>query len=525
MKVSLRLFVLFCVLSFSSCNTSENVDVAPPNILFAIADDVSYPHMGAYGTDWVNTPAFDRVAQEGLLFERAYTPNAKCAPSRSIILTGRNSWQLEEAANHWPYFPEKFKTYAEAFTENGFHVGYTAKGWAPGVALDANGDRRQLTGKAYNEHSLDPPAEHISRNDYARNFEAFLEDWSGEKPFVFWYGSLEPHRAYEFGAGVNKGGKSLEEIDQVPAFWPDNDSTRMDILDYAFEIEHFDAHLMQMLDLLEAKGELDNTLVIVTADNGMPFPRVKGQSYEMSNHLPLAIMWRAGIRNAGRVIEDFVSFIDFAPTFFEVLGLDPVQSGMQPIQGKSLFALLTDTAEEAHRNHVLIGKERHDIGRPQDVGYPMRGIVRDGYLYIRNFEPDRWPSGNPETGYLNCDGSPTKSVCLTARTTPGEERYWQWSFGKRGSEELYNVNDDPYCVTNLAAEADYTSLKNELSALMEQGLAAENDPRMEGRGSVFDEYLYADEPHQGFYEKYQAGESLSAGWVNASDFEVLSEEE
>ena len=527
MKVTSPLVIAFLLLCISGCAESIPEDTKPPNILFAIADDVSYPHMGAYGTDWVRTPAFDRVAEEGLLFERAYTPNAKCAPSRSIILTGRNSWQLEEAANHWPYFPQKFKTYAEAFTESGLHVGYTAKGWGPGVPLDEAGNRRELAGKAYNEYQLDPPADHISSNDYARNFEAFLDAWSGDKPFVFWYGSLEPHRAYDFGASIEVGGKSPDEIDQVPAFWPDNDSTRTDMLDYAFEIEHFDSHLMRMLALLEERGELENTLVVVTADNGMPFPRVKGQSYEMSNHLPLAVMWPSGIQDPGRKVEDFVSFADFAPTFFDVLDLDIAQSGMEPVEGKSLRGVMRNETQELHRDHVLIGKERHDIGRPQDAGYPIRGIVKGDFLYIQNFEPDRWPSGNPETGYLNCDGSPTKSVCLNARTTPGMKQYWQLSFGKRGPEELYNIVQDPYCVENLVDDEVYTPIKQELSELMVQGLTAQNDPRILGQGAIFDEYKYSDVKNQGFYERYMAGESLPTGWVNDSDFEdgILEEEE
>lgn len=99
-----------------------------PNILFCISDDQSWKHAGAYGCDWVKTPAFDQVAAEGLLFKRAYTPNAKCAPSRACILTGRNSWQLEEACNHWCYFPSKFRTWPEAFVQNGYHVGMTGKG-------------------------------------------------------------------------------------------------------------------------------------------------------------------------------------------------------------------------------------------------------------------------------------------------------------------------------------------------------------------------------------------------------------
>lgn len=526
MKSQSPLLALLFLLCVPGCIAPEAEEINPPNILFAIADDVSYPHMGAYGTEWVRTPAFDRVAREGLLFERAYTPNAKCAPSRSIILTGRNSWQLEEAANHWPYFPQKFKTYAEAFTERGFYVGYTAKGWGPGVPLDADGNRRQLAGKPFNEHSLQPPADHISSNDYARNFEGFLDSWSGESPFVFWYGSLEPHRAYEFGASIEVGGRSPDEIDRVPGFWPDNDSTRIDMLDYAFEIEHFDTHLMRMLDLLEERGELENTLVIVTADNGMPFPRVKGQSYEMSNHLPLAIMWPAGIKNAGRMIKDFISFTDFAPTFLDVLGLDIEETGMEPMEGKSLLSIFNDENTSPHRDHVLIGKERHDIGRPGDVGYPIRGIVKDEFLYIQNFESDRWPSGNPETGYLNCDGSPTKSVCLNARTTQGMKHYWQLNFGKRGEEELYNIAEDPECLVNLVASDGYMGVKEELSELMTRALTDQNDPRILGQGSVFDTYKYSDERNQGFYERYMAGEDLPTGWVNDSDFEkeILDEE-
>ncbi|MEZ4699230.1 MAG: sulfatase [Rhodothermales bacterium] len=494
---------------------------SPPNILFAIADDVSFPHMGAYGTDWVRTPAFDRVARDGLLFMRAYTPNAKCAPSRSAILTGRNSWQLEAAANHWPYFPEGYGTYVEALAANGYHAGYTAKGWAPGVARDAEGQVRRLTGTPYNERKLTPPASGIGDIDYAENFRAFLDDRPADQPFVFWYGGLEPHRGYEFGSGEAKGGKSKDEIDAVPAFWPDIDSVRTDMLDYAFEIEHFDTHLQRMLDLLDERGELENTLVVVTADNGMPFPRVKGQSYEFSNHLPLAIMWPAGIRQTGRRIDTFVSFIDLAPTFLDAAGVDLAGAPMRPIQGKSLMPLLRDEAGATHRDHVLIGKERHDIGRPGDVGYPMRGIVRDGWLYIRNYAPDRWPAGNPETGYLNCDGSPTKTVCLDRRRAPDEARYWQWSFGFRPGEELYDIANDPECLSNRADDPSVAALKSELETLLVAELTAEGDPRMRGEGAVFDAYPYADEKHQHFYERYRAGEPLEAGWVNASDFEAI----
>ncbi len=493
-----------------------------PNILLAIADDASYPHMGAYGCDWVQTPAFDRVAKEGILFTNAYTPNAKCAPSRACILTGRNSWQLEQAANHWCYFPEKFTTYAETLTEHDYHVGYTAKGWAPGVPGEIDGKPRQLTGTDYDARTTEPPAEHISNTDYFANFRDFLNDKPDNRPFAFWYGGREPHRRYEYGVGINKAGKELSDIDRVFPFWPDNETVRTDLLDYAYEIEYFDSHLQRMLTLLEAQGELDNTLVIVTADNGMPFPRIKGQEYEYSNHLPLAIMWKDGIRNPGRVVDDFVNFIDFAPTFLELADIPEAASGMQPIQGRSLTDIFLSRQAgvvNPDRDHVLIGKERHDVGRPHDWGYPIRGIIKGGYLYIRNFEPTRWPAGNPETGYLNCDGSPTKTVCLEARQNPDTRKYWEWNFGKRPAEELYHIAEDPECLTNLATGEEYQELKQALQDQLVAELTDQGDPRMFGEGHVFDEYLYADTRTRHFYERYMAGEDIPAGWVNASDFE------
>ncbi len=503
-------------------------EASRPNILFCIADDASYPNMGAYGCNWVKTPGFDRVAKEGILFTRCYTPNAKCAPSRSCILTGRNSWQLEEAANHWPFFPAKFKTYAETLIEHDYHVGFTGKGWAPGRAFDANGKRRSLTGPAYQQKTTKPPASGIANRDYAANFELFLQDRPEGKPFCFWYGGHEPHRAYEYDSGVRYGGKKLDEIDKVYKFWPDNETIRTDLLDYAFEIEYFDQHLQKMLATLEKAGELDNTLVVVTADNGMPFPRIKGQEFEYSNHLPLAIMWKKGIQNPGRKVRDFVNFIDFAPTFLDLAGVDGEKAGMHPIQGQSLTEIFDAPADDIvclDRDHVLIGKERHDIGRPHDWGYPIRGIFKGDFLYLRNFEPDRWPAGNPETGYLNCDGSPTKTQILDLWRTGTAPDFWTWSFGKRPEEQMYNVAKDPECMNNLAADAQYADLKEAMKKQMVSELREQKDPRMFGQGHVFDEYEYADKSGVHFYERFMKGEKLRAGWVSPTDFEKKAVEE
>ncbi len=516
----MNLLALLLTIAFATSTASGQS--SRPNILFAVADDASWEHFSAYGCDWVDTPVFDRVARDGILFTRAYTPNAKCSPSRSCIVTGRNSWQLGEAANHMNRISTKYLSYVEILDAQGYHTGHTGKGWGPGLAKDENGNDRHLAGKPFNQHELEPPAKHISETDYAKNFEAFLDAKPAGTPFCFWYGGKEPHRRYEAGVGRRLGGKSLSEIDEVPAFWPDTETVRSDMLDYGYEIEYFDKHLGHMLETLENRGLLENTLVVVTSDNGMPFPRVKGQLYEYSHHMPLAMMWPAGITKPGRTIDDYISFIDFAPTFLEIANVDPITAGMAPIQGRSLTNLLQSTQSgrvDPDRDFVLIGKERHDPGRPNNLGYPIRGILRDGYLYLVNYETDRWPSGNPEAGYLNCDGSPTKTQILQMRRDGTNTEYWQLNFGKRVSQELYNVEKDPACVVNLASNPEYAPRLSELRDAMESALREQDDPRMFGNGKVFEEYEIAWDFFDQFYERIVAGKNVPTRWVNPTDFE------
>lgn len=496
----------------------------PPNILFAIADDWGV-HAGAYGTDWVKTPNFDRVAKDGILFTRAYTPNAKCAPSRACILTGRNSWQLEAAANHWCFFPSKFKTWCESLNENGWHVGHTNKGWAPGIALDANGKARQLTGKAWNQQRAKPPTKSISNNDYASNFSAFLDAAPNDQPWAFWYGAGEPHRKYEFGSSLNQGRK-LDEVDRVPTYWPDNETVRTDMLDYAVEVEHFDTHLGRMIAELEKRDLLKNTLIIVTSDHGMPFPRCKGAAYRDSNQIPFAMMWPSGITQPGRTIDGYVSLIDIAPTIIDLAGLKWQDTGMASTPGFSLRYWLSDPTTQPTgvwaRTHVLIGKERHDIGRPHDWGYPIRGVIWNDLLYIKNHEPDRWPHGNPETGYLNSDGGATKTEVIEAHRKDPQNPHWQWCFGKRPEAELYDLAKDPDCIKNLVETHPQAA---NLKQILEYELKKEGDPRINGNGKIFDEYLYADKQRRGFYERFMTGEKIPTNWVNPSDFETSTKSE
>jgi arylsulfatase A-like enzyme len=496
-KINRRYFMPMIVMATAvarlSCATAEPVLAKPvptqrPNILFAIADDWSYGHAGAYGCRWVKTPAFDRVAKDGILFANAYTPTGKCSPSRASILTGRNPWQLKAAANHSPVFPPEFKTYAEALGGHGYFVGMTGKGWAPGVAKDQHGQPRQMAGQPFDKRTAPPPTPQTSKGDYAGNFEEFLDAAPKNQPWCFWYGGREPHRGYEYGSGVAKGGKKTSDIDRVPGCWPDNETVRNDMLDYAFEIEFFDRHLGRMLAVLEKRGLLANTLVVVTSDNGMPFPHDKGYAYNNSDHLPLAIMWPSKIQKPGRVVEDYVSFIDFAPTFIEVAGLKWEQTGMAPATGRSLTGLF-DGKSDPQRDHVLVGKERNDVCRPGGVGYPIRGIAKNGMLYLHNFEPDRWPAGDPK-GYGDADDGPTKSEVIQTRDIPGQKHFWEVCFGKIPADQLFDLRRDPDCLTNLAASVDFQPYQRQLF----EELKSQSDPRLIGPKDFFDQFPNTKHP-------------------------------
>ncbi len=477
--------------------------MSKPNILFAIADDAS--HFSAYGHAFVDTPCFDRVAREGVLFANAFTTNPKCAPSRACILTGMHTWQLEDACNHFGVFPSKFAVFPDLLEVTGYFVGFTGKGWAPGDYA-AGGFERNPAGTEFSGKELNPPSSTISKKDYAGNFGNFLEERPADQPFCFWYGGHEPHRKYEEGEGI-RSGKRIEDVN-LSAYWPDDDVVRRDVLDYAFETEWFDKQLGEMIVQLEAIGELDNTIIVVTSDNGMPFPRVKGQMYEDDFHLPLAVRW-GDYGKAGRVVQDFISWIDFAPTFLDAAGVTPHEQHA----GRSFTDVLksqTDGWIDSTRDHVYTGKERHDVGREGDKGYPVRCLRTRDYLYVRNYEPERWPAGNPETGYTNVDSSPTKTLILEQHEE-GDDRYYDLSFGKRPAEELFDMREDTACLYNLAEDAEHADRLRVMRKELEDALTEQGDPRVLGQGDVFDRYAYVGNATHS-WERYEAGKWTRQGY-------------
>ena len=443
-----------------------------PNILFALADDAS--HFGLYGHDFVRTPHIDTLGRDGIVFENAFTPNPKCAPSRASILTGRFPWQNEEACNHFGLFPAGFPLLPDLLEDSGYSVGYTGKGWGPGD-YQRNGLKRNPAGNCFNRCRLSPPEGSAIRDcDYAENFRDFLDQAEPGKPFYFWYGCFEPHRPYTFGEGQGHGVRN-SDIKEIPSYWPDTETVRTDLLDYAYEISWFDLHLGKMLDLLKERGLYEDTLIVVTSDNGCPFPRVKGQMYEQDFHLPLVACW-GDRRVAGTRVRDLINFPDIMPTFLSLADV-PIPDS---VCGRSFAdALLSPCGGQVdpERSVTFFGREKHDLGREGDLGYPVRCIREEHYLYVHNFAPERWPAGNPETGFTNCDGSPTKNEILALHDA-GEDRLFLLSFGKRPREELYDIVQDPERIRNLAPLPEFDTLRRSMKDRLFDFLRRTQDPRL-----------------------------------------------
>ena len=452
------LFLLWsCAPTETTAPTGPASPDGPPNILLLFADDWSYPHASAYGDAVVHTPTFDRLAAEGALFDNAYCAAPSCAPSRAALLTGRYPHALGSAGNLWSVFPDSLTTYVDVLAGAGYHVGKTRKGWGPG--------------------ETETPGDNPAGPQYA-DFETFLDARAPDQPFCFWFGSQDPHRRYERGTGRRTGMDPAAV--QVPAFLPDNDCVRNDLLDYYYEVERFDRESGNLLRALERRGLLDNTLVVMTSDNGMPFPRAKANLYDAGTRMPLAMRYPPRIP-AGERYAAFTNSVDLAPTFLEAAGV-PVPPS---VQGRSLWPLL-ERQDATGRQAVYLERERHANARAGDLSYPMRAVRTADHLYIRNFFPERHPAGDPTVHrsvgqYGDIDNSIAKFYLMRDSTS----RLASLSLGKRPAEELYVLADDPDQLDNRIAAAELADTRQSLRTQLDEWMAATADPRAENPRSLF----------------------------------------
>lgn len=503
------------------------------NILFCFADDwgryascLAPLAGGPSANDVVRTPHIDHVAREGVIFRNAYVNSPSCTPCRSALLSGRYFFNTGRAAilqgaiwdSSIPAFPLMLK-------DAGYHIGKSYKVWSPGRPGDApygeQAHAYEKAGRDYNNFSenvtqlvrdgmafADAKAKMLGQ--VRDNFAAFLAARPEGRPFCYWFGPTLTHRMWEKGSGKALWGIEPDSLKgRLPKFLPDVHEVREDFADYLGETQAWDAGVGVLLKKLEETGELDRTLVVISGDHGAPgFPHGKCNLYDFGVGVSLIARWPGA--KGGRVVDDFVNLMDLAPTFLETGGVKPAPG----MNGRSIVNVLkSDKAGQVDpaRTYVVTGRERHvAAARENFMPYPHRALRVAGFLYIHNFKPERWPMGAPGAvtdtytppaeelekntfaTFSDMDASPTKAWIIQHRNDTEWQRHYDYAFGKRPAEELYDLSKDPDQIHNIAADPAYAAKRKELAGQLMKILKEAGDPRVAGDGMTFERPPFTD---------------------------------
>ena len=530
-------FLTSCIVCTSSLFAEGQKEDRRPNIFFFFADDWGR-YASIYSNDapntTIHTPAMDRLAREGVCFTNAHINSPSCTPCRSALFSGQYFYRTGRGAVLRPAFWDSaIPTFPLLLEQSGYRIGFTYKAWSPGLNPDvpfgAERTRYNKAGSRFNQFSQNVTKmmaqgknrEEAKEELYVEclaNFEMFLAD--GEKslekkakPFLYYFGPTNTHRAWTKGSG-----KALWDMDpenlkgKLPKFLPDVPEVREDFCDYLGEVLALDAVLARFIKKLEEMGELDHTVIVVSGDHGIPgFPRGKCNLYNIGTEVSLFVRWGDKVKGE-RTVDDFINMMDIAPTLLEIAGLTPPDC----MTGRSILPLLMSDKSgqiDPTRDYVVTGRERHvETARPDLTPYPQRAIRTKDFLYIRNFEPDRWPMGNPyhkekndtllemtsklaSTHYTfpDMDGSPTKTWLVLNGEEPQWLRYWNFAFAKRPGEELYDLLKDRDYLVNVANDPAYDAVRKQLSERLMKVLTTTNDPRVTGDGKTFERFPFAGE--------------------------------
>ncbi|QGJ71970.1 N-sulfoglucosamine sulfohydrolase [Planctomycetales bacterium 10988] len=498
-----------------------------PNILFVFADDWGQ-QASAYApftqndgiNEIVKMPNFDQVAKEGVLFPNAFVNAPSCTPCRSSLMSGQYFWRTGRGAIlRGAVWDESIPSWPLLLHDAEYHIGKSHKVWGPGTPGDAPYGQKKYAyekaGKKINQFSQQATkllesgksveeAKEILLNEVRENFQAFLNDRDNQQPFCYWYGATNVHRKWIKGSGKTLWGIDPDSLEgRMPPFLPDVHEVRQDLADYLGEAEAFDASLGVLLETLKETGDYDDTLIIISGDHGPPgFPHGKCNLYDFGTQVALAVAG-PGVKG-GRVVEDFVSVPDLAPTVLEAAGVEIPEV----MTAKSLWPTLKSSKEglvDSSRTWVVSGRERHvEMARAGNLPYPQRALRTKDYLFIINFRPNRYPLGDPH--YLNSDepptteeltedtfvafpdddAGPTKAWIINHRNDPQWKFFFEHTYSKRPRLELYDLKQDPYQMNNVAEDPEYGSIVKELRSQLMKVLKESGDPRVVDNGSFFE---------------------------------------
>ena len=410
--------------------TANEAHSARLNFVIFVADDMAWDDCGCYGHPHIRTPHIDRLADEGMRFDRAYLTCSSCSPSRCSILTGRYPHSTGAGELHLP-LPAEQVLFASALKNAGYYTVATGK-WHLGPHAKSQVDLVREGGGPGGEAHWVPT----------------LRDRPMDQPFFCWFAATDPHRGYKWGA-VDPSHTNDDAI--VPPIFPDKPEVRSDLALYYDEITRFDESIGLVRKELERQGVLDETFLLVISDNGRPFPRCKTTVYEDGVRTPFVVRFPSRVKS-GSVSRQLVSSIDIAPTVLELADVDLPPS----LQGRSFVAQLDDP-EQATREFAVSEHNWHDYRAFE------RGVTDGRFRLVRNWLP-HLPTTPPADAVRSPTYEEMQRQHAAGTLTDAQELVF---VAPRSKLELYDIAQDSNCLTNLVDDPEHADVRRRLAAALE----------------------------------------------------------
>jgi arylsulfatase A-like enzyme len=400
-----------------------------PNLVLFIADDVSAEDLGCYGNPGIRTPVIDRLAADGLRFDNAFLTCSSCSPSRCSLMSGRYPHATGAAELHQP-LPAEQPVFPERLRQAGYHTAAAGK-WHLGPHAIRGFDVIKEGGKP-------------SGCEY---WAEVVQGRPKDRPFFLYLAAFDAHRDYEPNA-IAQPHRPADV--RVPPYLPDTPETREDLALYYDEISRFDQHIGRVVEMLRADGVLENTLMLVMADNGRAFPRCKTTVLDSGLRTPFVVHWPARVK-PGQVGKNLVSSVDIAPTFCAAAGVDPDPA----FQGVSFLPQLDNPATRTRK--FAFGEHHwHDYQAHE------RSVTDGRHLYVWNARPDL-----PRTPPADAVRSITHQAMLRLHDRGALHDYQADLFrAPRQAEELYDREADPHQLSDRFQDPALTDTAARLKAAL-----------------------------------------------------------
>lgn len=415
-RVFLFIMSMFLYCSITSGNPSK------PNFIIFIADDVSWNDIGCYGNKDVKTPTIDKLADRGMKFTNVYLTASSCSPSRNSIFAGRYPHNTGAAELHTQP-PGNMISFPAVLKDNGYYCAFSGK---------------------FHAHDYITPAFDVISKDYEEIGNSGSDSWvetlknrPENKPFFMWFASLDAHRGW--GKNRFSGTHNPDSLD-VPFYLANGPETRKDLAQYYDEVYRFDYRVGEVMKVLAEQNAVDNTFIVIMADNGRPFPHSKTRVNDRGMKTPFIISWPLKINDEGSVCSSLVSAIDIGPTILNLAGAE-IPAAMQ---GKS-FQNLIQNPMDKFRNYVFAEHNWHDYEAFE------RMVRSENFMLIYNANPHL-----PNMGPADAIGSPSHQELVMLKNK-GELSAIQTDVfvTPRPKEELYDYRKDPLQLLNLASVPAY----------------------------------------------------------------------